>query len=321
MLHWLCLHPLPLSSSTLPLAKFYRRPCCARICAACSSYDLYGAYVGQQITVRYMCVCEREGKRERVLKCLAHTHTHKHTRARACKLNEILSNKTFYVTCKITQCNPQALHAAHFSLTLHSTAHASLTLHSTSLRSLSLCPLRCPRHVRLAAAAAATNSFQFSFKYFTISALFHASKSASAAADKQEQAKYKTTTIKQQQQEQHAKHTKCNSWMCRTTRQRFIYVQSKFVVVQAVKNRNYFVDTFPHTHIHIVDLVCFVVLSKVYRLRNFLTFLYPTQRWVWHVVFHKLWNVFVKLFSGYLLTILCKQILNIPLDSFHLQGI
>lgn len=136
MLHWLCLHPLsPFSCSSPPLAKFYRRPCCARICAACSSFGLYGANVGQRKAEHngslHVYVWERERNRER--ECLSALHTHKHRRTRARKLNEILSNKSFYVTCKITQCNPQALHAAHSSLTLHSTAHAALTLHSTSL--------------------------------------------------------------------------------------------------------------------------------------------------------------------------------------------
>lgn len=99
--------------------------------------------------------------------------------------------------------------------------------------------------------------------------------------------KNKHNTKQQQQQQQQANHTKCNSWMCRTTRQRFIYVQSKFVAVpRTVKKPKLFcryISTHTHTHTHrYCRSVCFVVLSKLKRLRNFLTFLYPTQNSVRH---------------------------------------
>lgn len=77
MLHWLCVHPLPTHSplSSLPsppLAKFYGRPCCARICAACSSFGLYWANVRQHKAEHNgsLHVCEREGESE----CLSGLH-------------------------------------------------------------------------------------------------------------------------------------------------------------------------------------------------------------------------------------------------------
>lgn len=125
-----------------------------------------------------------------MLKCVAHTQTQTHTCAKI-KRNPVeqivlrhLQNYAMQSTS--TACSPllsyTPLHCPRRSYTPH---HFALSPSA-----------QCAAHVTFASQQQqpTTNSFQFSFKYFTISALFHASKSASAAAaqtaDKQEQAKY-----------------------------------------------------------------------------------------------------------------------------------
>lgn len=183
-------------------------------------------------------------------------HTHKHRRTRARKLNEILSNKSFYVPCKITQCNPQALHAAHSSLTLHSTAHAALTLHTTSL-SLPL-PTALPTS-RSPRSSSSQQQIHFnshlnilqSQRFFT-----------------------RRSRRQQQQRRQLTNKNKLNTTTITTTCKAYemqqlnvsdhattFYLCTKQICCccsSSKKTENYFVDTFPHTHtyIHIVDLVC-----------------------------------------------------------------
>lgn len=130
------------------------------------------------------------------LACVAHTHA----RTRARKLNEILSNKTFYVTCNYAM---QSTSTACSPLLSYTPQHTAL-LHSTPL-SLAL-SAHCAAHVTFALQRQQQINFNSHLN------ILQSQRFLTRRSRRQQQRRQLTNKNKQNtKQQQQAKHTKCNS--------------------------------------------------------------------------------------------------------------
>lgn len=129
--------------------------------------------------------------------CMCSTHTHTRTRAR--KFNEILSNKTFYVTCNYamqstsTACSPLLSYTPQPTPLLHST---SLSLFHAAY---------CAAHVTFALQQQQQINFNSHLN------ILQSQRFLTRRSRRQQQRRQLTNKNKQNTTTTTGKHTKCNS--------------------------------------------------------------------------------------------------------------